>query len=304
MFDTLAHLFSPRHTNNHRPGILHPVGLAVLMATVLISHSGLELLKLVHPQGLVLGFASNISSSQIIDSINVKRSENGLQPLNSNSKLEKAAYAKARHMFSVDYWDHIAPDGTTPWFFIKDSGYKYAVAGENLARDFDTTSPMIDAWMASPTHKANILHAKYTDTGIAVVNGQLNGVETTLVVQMFGSPTPTAAAPAAPQPTPAITETAPAPVESEIFTQEVNPNVPVVLAETQTTPTTLVSPLDFKRSIALSTLGLVAGVILIDELLINRKKTIRFVGRNLAHLGFLAMIVLIMWSLTQPGGIL
>ena len=91
-------------------------------------------------------------------------------------------------MFNKQYWAHTAPDGKEPWDFMSEAGYSYQVAGENLARDFSTTSAMVAAWMASPTHRANIMNGRYTEIGIAVINGTLEGVETTLVVQMFGTP--------------------------------------------------------------------------------------------------------------------
>ena len=55
-------------------------------------------------------------------------------------------------------------------------GYDYRYAGENLARDFSTTGPMIKAWMSSQTHKDNIVSTRYQETGIGVVNGVLSGL--------------------------------------------------------------------------------------------------------------------------------
>ena len=91
-------------------------------------------------------------------------------------------------MFTDQYWAHTAPDGTEPWTFMHQMGYQYVVAGENLARDFGQTDEMVSAWLASPTHRANIMNPKYQEIGIAVIDGVLEGYETTLVVQMFGTP--------------------------------------------------------------------------------------------------------------------
>ena len=190
MRTTVLHLFTPHHTNNYRARILHPAGLSVLVGLFLISQVWVQLLNYAPalPGGFVLGFASNISVSQAVDATNSERARSGLSPLIVSSILNQAAQTKANHMFEHDYWAHIAPDGTTPWVFIKGAGYEYAVAGENLARDFDTTDAMVHAWMDSPTHRDNIVNTKYSEVGIAVVNGTLEGVETTLVVQMFGQP--------------------------------------------------------------------------------------------------------------------
>jgi hypothetical protein len=91
-------------------------------------------------------------------------------------------------MFRRNYWSHYGPDGTTPWSFILDAGYRYEYAGENLAKNFLFSQGVIDGWMQSPSHRENILRPEYTDIGLAIVNGTLNGEETTLVVQTFAKP--------------------------------------------------------------------------------------------------------------------
>ncbi len=95
---------------------------------------------------------------------------------------------KATDMFARNYWAHYGPDGTTPWSFITNSGYEYEYAGENLAKNFMFSDGVVQAWMESPTHRENILRNEYTEIGYAIQNGVLNGEETTLVVQMFGTP--------------------------------------------------------------------------------------------------------------------
>lgn len=141
----------------------------------------------------ILGFATNISVNELFNTTNSKRTENGLPALGYSQVLSNAAQKKAQDMFADDYWAHIAPDGKTPWDFIVGENYRYSYAGENLAKDFLKTDSVVNAWMNSPTHRENILNSNYTEVGFAVVNGVLQGKETTLVVQMFGNPyTPTA----------------------------------------------------------------------------------------------------------------
>jgi hypothetical protein len=105
-----------------------------------------------------------------------------------NDKLSQAAKDKADNMLSVGYWSHTAPDGATPWQWIKSAGYDYVNAGENLARGFNTTESIIQAWLDSQSHRANVLNQDYTEVGFAAVNGDMDGQKTTLVVAMYASP--------------------------------------------------------------------------------------------------------------------
>jgi hypothetical protein len=136
----------------------------------------------------ILGFATDINITDLLSETNKQRQNNGIAALNYNPVLANAAEQKANDMFADDYWAHVAPDGKTPWDFIVGAGYSYSYAGENLAKDFSKSSSVVNAWMNSPTHKDNIVNPNYTEIGFAVVNGNLNGEETTLVVQMFGKP--------------------------------------------------------------------------------------------------------------------
>ena len=136
----------------------------------------------------VLGYASNINTDILLKETNKIRMEHGLSPLTINNKLAKAAEKKANHMFEKDYWAHISPDGVKPWDFILQSDYDYAFAGENLAKNFDTSDQVVKAWYESASHRENLLSTNYDEIGFAVLNGVLDGYETTLVVQMFGRP--------------------------------------------------------------------------------------------------------------------
>ena len=136
----------------------------------------------------VLGYASDINITTLLNETNNARSENGLKPLVINKPLSQAAYNKAQDMFKQDYWAHISPTGTEPWDFILKQDYDYIYAGENLAKNFSKSDDVVQAWLESPSHRDNILNSNYQEVGFAVVNGILNGYETTLVVQMFGQP--------------------------------------------------------------------------------------------------------------------
>ncbi len=187
--ETVKHLFHPRHSNNHRARLLHSEWLVVFSVMACFSLLGLRFFQSYSEKlGYVLGYASDITVDQTLVLTNQERAKSGLAPLSLNAKLSSAASAKASDMFQNQYWAHVSPSGKEPWSFITASGYSYRLAGENLARDFNHTTDMVIAWMNSPTHRANIMNGRYTEIGLAVVNGQLQGVDTTLVVQMFGAP--------------------------------------------------------------------------------------------------------------------
>lgn len=124
---------------------------------------------------------------EILELTNKERIENGLAPLQYNVKLEKAAIAKANDMLEKQYWAHYGPNNETPWQFIIGADYNYAYAGENLAKGFTDAEKVNTAWMNSETHRKNILDKQFTEIGITIVEGKLDGVDTHIIVQMFGS---------------------------------------------------------------------------------------------------------------------
>lgn len=152
----------------------------------------------------VLGYATNMSVSGLLDGTNQQRSANGLASLSLNSTLSQAAQAKAADMSANDYWSHNSPSGATPWTFISAAGYAYQTAGENLAYGFTSSSETITGWMNSPGHRANILNSSFSQVGfgtIDIANYQGQGPQT-LVVAMYALPVASAAPAAAPAATP------------------------------------------------------------------------------------------------------
>lgn len=193
-FKQLLHnLFLPSETNNYRAKLLHIRSLTYYLLTIFLFILIYRVSVLGNTvNGSVMGVATDITQEKLFIATNEERVKNGLPPLNYNKKLEKAAYEKAKDMFYHHYWSHYGPDGATPWDFVLGVGYQYQYAGENLARDFMFSEAVVKAWMASASHRENILRSVYTDIGLAVVNGNLDGNPTTLVVQMFGAPWETA----------------------------------------------------------------------------------------------------------------
>lgn len=130
-----------------------------------------------------------LAQNDFLQLTNLKRQARGLSSLTINKELTQAAEHKALDMKEKGYWDHFRPsDNKSPWDFIKESGYPYRVAGENLAKGFKTPEGIMNAWMESPAHAANILSPKYTEVGFATIQStDISGQSILLTVQMFGT---------------------------------------------------------------------------------------------------------------------
>lgn len=179
------HLWMVPHQHNHyRPHLVRRYGLLVVIAVAV----GLQFGYNYTHTGSVLGRVTNVTPAGLLASTNDQRTAHSLTPLRINSQLTEAAAAKARDMLGQGYWDHNAPDGTEPWAWVDDSGYAYLMAGENLAKNFSTAEATVSAWMASSTHRDNVLNAAYRDVGFAIASGDLDGKSTTITVAFYGAP--------------------------------------------------------------------------------------------------------------------
>ncbi|MBI1871934.1 hypothetical protein HYS10_00790 [Candidatus Collierbacteria bacterium] len=271
MLSRLVAIFLPHEHNNHKAKVLHHRSLIILLGVLIMTQSAIALVNHLNPG--ILGYASLIPPQTIVELTNKERQKFGLSSLKLNAKLSQAAQAKAHDMFAKNYWAHNAPDGREPWGFILDSGYSYLHAGENLARDFNNPDSIVEAWMKSPTHKANLISSKYQDIGVAVVDGKLNGVETTLVVQMFGT----------------VQSAVPLVETNDTFT------VPKVLAqEVILSDQPKFSPFDVSRSISLAFVIMIVATLAFDWLIVWRRNIIRISGKNWAHLTFFATLAIIL----------
>jgi len=181
MKNYITHFFTPTEHNNYRAKSLHTSVLVVYLFTALIVSISFSV------GDKVLGVATDISIPRLLELVNQKRAENGLSALSNNDQLADAARRKAAGMLEKHCWAHFCDGGLSPWTSILAAGYHYETAGENLAKDFCCSSDVVSAWMESQSHRDNILRGSYQDVGFAVVNGTIDGGETTLVVQMFGS---------------------------------------------------------------------------------------------------------------------
>ncbi|MBM3257862.1 MAG: hypothetical protein FJZ05_01420 [Candidatus Nealsonbacteria bacterium] len=132
-------------------------------------------------------FFADITKTSLIQMTNNARQYQGLQPLAENTVLDSAAYLKAKDMLDKGYFAHYSPTGVAPWHWVSLAGYNYKSAGENLAIGFYESGQVHQAWMNSPGHAKNILNPNYQEIGIAVLTGNFQGGQTTLVVQFFGA---------------------------------------------------------------------------------------------------------------------
>lgn len=290
----IHHFFVPSENNNFQAKALHLDFLSVYLILAMV----FSFLYKTSIFSNILGYATDITIEKLYQLTNEERVKNGLNPLSYNEKLAKAAMEKAKDMFAKNYWAHYAPDGTTPWDFILASGYRYEYAGENLAKNFLFSDGVVKAWMNSPTHKENILKPEYQEIGFAVVNGVLNGEETTLVVQMFGKPLSDNLAINQQKNNSQITEnnlTTPTPA---LIAGVIEKTIPQTYAIEKTKkPIINIKTFSFNYSLILFVFLLMALVS--DLYFAYRLKVVRISGKHLFHFIFLTIIIVIIISATK-----
>lgn len=111
-------------------------------------------------------------ASQVVSLVNQERAKAGLKPLKTDSKLTSVAVAKAKDMYANNYFDHNSPTYGSPFDMMKQFGVSYSYAGENIAKGQQNPQAVMNAWMNSSGHRANILNANYSSIGVAYYNGE------------------------------------------------------------------------------------------------------------------------------------
>ncbi len=131
-----------------------------------------------------------LTGAGVITWTNSQRAANGgLPALRENAKLDAAALAKVKDMFALQYFEHESPTGAGPDKLADSAGYEYILIGENLALgNYGNDKALVQAWMDSPGHRANILNKNFQEIGVAVLKGTFEGRTTWLAVQEFGLP--------------------------------------------------------------------------------------------------------------------
>ena len=123
--------------------------------------------------------------SEVIRLVNIERTNRGLQALTTNWQLSRVARYKSQDMIDKNYFSHTSPTYGSPFAMMEDFGLRFSAAGENIAYGQRTAQEVVNAWMNSPGHRANILSAAYTEIGVGAAKAA-NG--TLYWTQMFMKP--------------------------------------------------------------------------------------------------------------------
>ena len=106
----------------------------------------------------------------VVSLLNAYRKKAGCSPLRVDARLQKAAGDHSYDMRRLNYFSHTSKDGRSPWTRIRATGYRYGSA-ENIAAGQRTPKAVVDAWMKSPGHRANILNCANKAVGTGVSRG-------------------------------------------------------------------------------------------------------------------------------------
>jgi len=124
------------------------------------------------------------AEAQVLQIVNAERAKAGCKPLTMDSRLTTAARLHSADMAARHYFDHTTPEGVSFAKRITDAGYRWSAAAENIAAGQQTPAKVMEAWMNSPGHRANILNCGYVNIGI----GLAVGGRTPYWTQDFGTP--------------------------------------------------------------------------------------------------------------------
>lgn len=302
------HHFLPHKQYRKRAKLLSHGAFFMYSLSLLLLIGVFKVLPMLLPG--VLGYASNIETSSLLKYTNERRASVGLSPLQMNDSLSNAANKKAKHMFKEGYWAHVSPSGVKPWDFILGEGYDYVYAGENLAKNFQNSKDVVEAWYNSPSHRDNLLSSNYTEIGFAIVNGELEGYETTIVVQMFGK----TRVPAALAVNPPIVkqEEVPAEVVPEVVPEIEEPVLtpvlePVFIQQVQSDSTSQEKFIDVRNistTLVLIFGGFIFSLLSLDIWYSKKHGILKLTGHTLAHLVFLLVALFSILFTVFPGDIL
>ena len=245
----LKKYFIPHKENNYHPHILH-TKRAVLYGSlfVMLKVFIIGFVAFLPVEVFVLPDVLAEEQKQIIKLTNDVRKNNGRSALSEADKLNASAQLKADDMSAKQYFAH-AEDSKTLSSWLHEVGYSYRAAGENLAVGFSSAEDIVNAWVNSPTHYANLVDKDYQDVGVGLSGGIFNGEPTVYIAQHFGKPTPVVAVPSSIKKPVAAVKEQPA-TKSGAFLKDVVAETPQaqVLAEKVVEPKPEALPLVSKNS--------------------------------------------------------
>jgi hypothetical protein len=296
--------FVPHPHKKQRAELLSNKALFFYALLVLILVGIFRIIPFIMPG--ILGYASNISVSDLLKYTNTKRSQYGAGELVLNEQLSNAARKKAEDMFKNDYWAHVSPSGVEPWDFILSQGYDYIYAGENLAKNFSNSKEVVEAWHDSPSHRDNLLNRNYDEIGFAVVNGTLDGYETTLVVQMFGRPRDRSLVVSKDEEQQLLRQISEQAVTDFVELEEqvpVSGGIPAIeITRREVLPFVDVSTATHSISIVFALF--LVSLLALDIWYSKTKGVAKFTGHTFLHLSFLIVVIVSIWFMLTPGSIL
>ena len=106
---------------------------------------------------------------QVVSLVNKERAKEGLAPLSMDWELARVAKYKSQDMNDKNYFSHTSPTYGSPFDMMKNFGISYNAAGENIAKGQTSAAQVMEAWMNSSGHRANIMDAKFTHIGVGYV---------------------------------------------------------------------------------------------------------------------------------------
>ncbi|PIZ93577.1 MAG: hypothetical protein CO029_03800 [Candidatus Magasanikbacteria bacterium CG_4_9_14_0_2_um_filter_41_10] len=185
---SLKHFFIPHRDNNYHPHILH-TKRAVLYSGLFLTMKAIVVVfvLLVPVEVYVIPDVLADQQARLFTLTNEVRLTNGIVPLTLEQRLYASSQHKATDMASASYFAHTGPDGRSLASWLNEAGYSYSVAGENLAIGFSDPRALVNAWVNSPTHLANLIDPEYAETGIGLAGGMYDGVPVVYVAQHFGT---------------------------------------------------------------------------------------------------------------------
>lgn len=133
------------------------------------------------------GFVLASFEADVIAETNEERIKESESTLTENALLSSIAAARAARMAETGIFSHTDADGHTAWYWLKESGYVFSAAGENIAVNFDDAESAVAKWMNSEGHRANILNTHFEEIGVGVAEGIYKGATSTYIVQLFGT---------------------------------------------------------------------------------------------------------------------